>query len=176
MFRKRSADKLMDPVWQKSTEHRKLFRNTHPAISNSKNRQNDQRCGHGPGCFLSMFRFYRAWLAEEGQRDLAHRVEGGQECGESESNEDNVMTVRKCICKNFILRPEPCGDDRETGKSKTTDQEGPECNGHLTAQSAHIVHILRIHVMVPGVKHTMFHAVDDRTRAEEEQCFEKRMC
>src|SRR5215207_6740829 len=114
MFRQRSTHKALDAVGQKTTEHRKLFWDTDPAIGNGKYCQNDQGSRHRPGCFLGMFCFRCARFAEKGQRDLTHCVESSQECRDSKSDEDHDMTVRKCICKDLVLGPEACGNQRET--------------------------------------------------------------
>ena len=41
------------------------------------------------GVLLGMFGFLRARFAQEGQRDLAHGVEGGQEGGQRQGDEDH---------------------------------------------------------------------------------------
>ena len=84
--------------------------------------------------------------------------------------------MTKRIRENFILRPEACGDDRETRKRKAADEEGPECDRHLLAKAAHVEHILRVNFVIASVKHAMLHAMNDGTRAEEEQGFEEGMC
>ena len=120
-----------------------------PAIGHGKERQDDQRSGHRPGSLLGMFGFLRARLAEEGQCDLAHGVEGGQEGCDCESDKDDDVTMTERIRQDFILRPEARGDERETGKRKAADQERPECDRHLLAQAAHVEHILRIDFVLP---------------------------
>ena len=117
-----------------------------------------------------------AGFAEEGQCDLAHGVESGQEGSDCESNEDRQMTVGKSIRKDLILRPEARGNDRETGKRKAADEEGPECDRHLLAQAAHIEHILWINFVIARVQDAMLHAVNDRAGAKEEQRFEEGVC
>ena len=59
-----------------------MFGDTDPAIRHSKERENDQRSGHCPRCLLRVFSFLCASFAKEGQGDLTHGVEGGQECGD----------------------------------------------------------------------------------------------
>ena len=46
---------------------------------------------------------------------------------------------------------------------------------HLPAQATHIEHILRVDPVVASVQNPVLHAVNDRSRPEEKQGFEKRM-
>ena len=65
-----------------------MFGNADPAISHSKDREDDQRSSHRPGSLMRVFCFLRAGFAEEGQCDLAHGVERGQECGNCQCDKD----------------------------------------------------------------------------------------
>src|SRR6185436_12373530 len=82
----------------------------------------------------------------------------------------------KCIGKDFVLRPETRCDNRETGKRKAADKESPEGDRHLILQAAHVEHILRIYFVIAGVQDSMLHAMNNRTRTEEEQRLEEGMC
>src|SRR5690349_759234 len=120
-----------------------------------------------------MFCFWGASLAKEGQRDLAHRIERRQERSESERDKDKIMSIAKRVGKDLILGPETGGHKWEARKGKATDQECPESNRHLLTQATHVEHVLRIDLMIPRVKHTMFHTMDDRARSQEEQRLEE---
>ena len=84
--------------------------------------------------------------------------------------------MAKRIRQDFILRPEASGDERETGEGKAADQECPEGDRHLLAQTAHVEHILRVDFVIAGVQHAMLHAVNDRAGAKEEQRLEEGVC
>ena len=94
-----------------------------------------------------MFGCFGAGLAQEGQGDLAHGVERGQQGSNRQGDKDQPLSAAKSVGENFIFRPETGGDHRETGKRKTTDQESPESDRHFLAQAAHVEHILRIDVV-----------------------------
>ena len=106
--------------------------------------------------------FLRARFSEEGQRDLAHRVEGGEERGNRKRDEDGQV-ARERVGEDFILRPKARGDDRETRKRKAADEERPKRDGHFVFQAAHVEHVLRVNFMIPRVKGAMLHAMNDRT-------------
>ncbi len=78
----------------------------------------------------------------------------------------------KACGQNLILRPEPGRDEREARQGEAADQKGDEGQRHLLAQSAHVEHVLRVQMPVRGVD-AVFHAVDDRAGAEEEQRLEE---
>ena len=61
-----------------------MLRDADPAINDGKERKDTQRSGHRPWGFLRVLSLLCARFAEEGQGDLAHCVEGGQESGESQ--------------------------------------------------------------------------------------------
>src|SRR5215211_7270660 len=119
MFRERPTDKLMQPVRDESTEEWKVLGDTHPPISHSKDREDDQRNGHRPGSLLRMFRFFRARLAEKGQCDLAHRIERCHEGSDCQREKHCPVTMTKRVCQDFILRPETRGNEREACQRKT---------------------------------------------------------
>ena len=153
-----------------------MLRDAHPAIANGEEREDDQRQRSSSRASPGRVRLPCARFAEEGQCDLAHGVEGGQEGRDRQGDKNPPMTMSKCICKDLILRPEASRNKRETGESKTTDQKCPECDRHLFAQAAHVEHILRIDMVIACVQNTMLHAMNDRARAEEEQRFEEGVC
>src|SRR5215211_1602893 len=113
MFRQRPTDKLMQPVRDESAEDGEMFRDAHPAISHSKDREDDQRNGHRPGSLLRVYRFLRTRLTEKGQCDLAHRIECRHEGSNRQREKYCPMTMTKCIRQNFILRPETRRNERE---------------------------------------------------------------
>src|SRR5688500_10804252 len=114
---------------------------------------------------MGMFGFFCAGLAEEGQCDLAHRVECRQEGSDCQCEKDCPMAMPERICENFILRPKTSRNQREARQSKATDKERPERDRHLLAQAAHIEHILWVDMMIACVQNTMLHAMNDGSRA-----------
>ena len=91
-----------------------------------------------------MFSCFGARFAQEGQGDLPHGIESGQECCQRQRDEYHPMPMSKRIRQDLILRPETCCQQRETRQRKSTDQESPESDRHLLAQPTHVEHILRI--------------------------------
>ena len=124
--------------------------------------------------FNGMFRSFGARLAQEGQRNLAHGVESGQQGCQCQGDEDCQVAAVEGPGENFIFGPEAGCDQWETGQGKPADEEGPEGQRHLLAQTAHVEHVLRIDVFF-GVQHPVFHAMNDRTGAQEEQRLEEGM-
>jgi len=56
---------------------------------------------------MRVFRLPGARLAEKGQSDLAHGVEGGQEGSNCQSNEDDQVPIAKCIGQDSSLDQKP---------------------------------------------------------------------
>ncbi len=99
---------------------------------------------------MRVTRLFCARFAEEGQRDLAHRVERGEECGNRKRDEYGQV-MRERIREDLILRPKARSDDRETRKCKAADEERPECDGHFAFQAAHVEHVLRVYFVIAGM-------------------------
>src|SRR3989304_5246676 len=137
----------MEPVRDKPAEAREMFGDANPAIPDGKDRENDQWNGHRPGSLLRVLGFLCAGFAEEGQCDLAHRIEGSQERSNCERPENPEMSMTERIREDFILRPKPGRENGETRESKAADEECPESDGHLPAQATHIEHILWIYIV-----------------------------
>src|SRR3990172_361826 len=141
----------MEPVRDKPTQAREMFGDANPAVPDGKDRENDQWNGHRPGSLLRVLGFLCAGFAEEGQCDLAHRIEGSQERSNCESPENPEMAMTERIREDLILRPEASRNQRETRKREPADQECPESDRNLPAQASHVEHILRVHMVIASV-------------------------
>src|SRR5688572_6005744 len=128
-----------------------MLGNSHPAITNGKDREDHQRQRHRPGGLLCVFSLGCPRFAQEGQRDLTHGVKGSQEGSNCQCPKNPPMSMAECIRKNLILRPKARRNQRETSKRKTADQECPKCDWHLPAQTAHVEHVLRIYIVIARV-------------------------
>ena len=80
-----------------------MLGDANPAIRHGEERQDDKRNRHRPGSFLRVLSFLGARLAEEGQCDLAHGVEGGQEGRDRQGDENRPVTMTECIRQDLIL-------------------------------------------------------------------------
>ena len=96
-----------------------------------------------------------AWcaVAQKGQRNLAHGIEGGQEGGRGQGHEDHPVSIPKSLRQDFVLGPEAGGQDGKTRQREATDQEGPEGAGHFPTQPTHVEHILGVHLCRPYAGH-----------------------
>src|SRR5690606_32390239 len=84
-----------------------------------------------------------------------------------------IVMMSPCICEDFILRPEACRHQWETGEGETANKESPKSNGHFLAQTAHVEHVLWVNVVITRMQNAVLHTVNDRAGAEEEQRLEE---
>src|SRR5215207_1546103 len=166
----------MEPIGDEATKNREMFRNSHPAIADGKDREDHQWERHSPGSFLRVFGFLCTRLTQEGERDLTHGVKSSQKSSKCQCHKNPPMSVTECIRKDLILRPKASSNKWKASKRKTTNQKGPKCNWHLLAQAAHIEHVLRVYMVITCMQNSVFHAMNDRARTEEKQGLEKCMC
>ena len=99
-------------------------------------------------------------LAEEHHDDLTRHVVRGEQCGD-ETDHVETTVVREDEQENFVLRPET-GKGWHAGNGQPADDEREGRDGHQLAKCTHATHVL-----------FMVHAVDDRTRTEEQQRLEE---
>ena len=91
------------------------------------------------------------------------------------------MTALEGIGQDLILTPEAC-EGHDPGQGQVADRIAPEGPGHPATQPTHIANILGallggIRILVVQCAHcrSRLHCVDDRARAQEEQCLEEGM-
>ena len=154
-----------------------------PAHGNGADSQEDERPGHGSHALGGVLSGRGARLAKEGEEHGAERVERGEKRGSDQDPEDELMVGVPGISQDFVLRPEAGRDHGKARQSGGADDEGPACARHAFEEAAHIHHVLRIEVRLGGMSVvtmlvvammvTVFDAVDDRARAQEEQRFEE---
>jgi len=104
-------------------------------------------------------------VPEEHVDDLPGHVERGEKCAgnsEIEWNGRSGPVVRRV--KNFVFAPKAGEENRHAAKCHHADRVGREGDGHEFSQAAHSANVLFIVA-----------AVNNGTRAEEEQRFEERV-
>ena len=123
-----------------------------------------------------------ARLPEEDHEDLAACVERGHKRGNGQRPEHDHVAAVPRVGQDFILGPEPRGDERETREGQPTRDEGPRGAGHLVQQAAHQPHVVGVELdgqlLVPvpvlvGNVVAVVHGVDHRARAQEEERLEE---
>ena len=186
---------VLDPVGHDAAEDRELFGNADEAQNDGEGCDQQQRPGHAAHAFGRMLRAFRARFAQEGQADLAHGVERGQEGRERQCREDPHIAAGPCAGQDLILGPEAGRQQREAAQRQAADDEGPAGPRHAPQQAAHVAHVLGIfgvqvavragdHVgmgvllavfgrVLVGVVEAVLDAVDHATGAEEEQRLEE---
>ena len=105
------------------TQNREVGRHANETGADCEDRQNQQWQRHGEADDalpqVGVFRRFTAWLAAEGQGDLAHGIEGGHESRQRQQNEDETMRAAAVfvqhqpgIGQDFVFGPEAGRDDR----------------------------------------------------------------
>ena len=108
----------------------------------------------------------------EGNDGEPEHIEGGHAGSREAQNRDNPVPSSgkvcpgQCVGQYPVLAKETRGK-RNAGKGQGHKQEGKISPGHFLSQSAHIVDILWIAVVVMQVVHGMVHGMDYRTCGKE---------
>jgi len=145
-MRQHAAYKFTKPVGKNFPQTRESIRHTKPASTNGKNTEHHQGNRHGPGCFVGVFRRVGAGFPQKNQGNLPHGIECRQQGSKCQCDEYRPMSTRERPGQDFILRPETRSQNRESGKCQPTRQKCPESAGHLFPKTAHVKHVLGIHM------------------------------
>ena len=144
----------------------------HHARKHGPNGQHAQRHQHHSGAFMGMFMgvFIATRRAEKGQEHQAPAVETGKERG-NDQHPKGIAPLRAgpCAFDDCVFRQKPSKADigkrnANTGDGQRADHHRPIGVGQLFAQPAVIAHVLLV-----------MHPMDDRTRAQKQHRFEKRV-
>ena len=111
---------------------------------------------------MGMFSSFRTSRAQKRHDEEAHHVKGGEEIDHRDYQTRGWIVFERCG-HDTVLTPET-GQGRTPGQCQGCYQKCPERKRHLLPQAAHLPHVLFI-----------VQRVNDRTRAKEEQGFEKGM-